>query len=226
MTTLFQYPPNAAFGRVLPKNKIYQHASPNSSVKELFVRQVEQITWQFKLAPETINIKGTKAVPEIQVFSIALKEGELKNDVLHCIDRAIPFPIFFELRFEERIKPVASYKRPNETDPTKWVLSEYFEGEWIPGSVSRVPLPVVRDLSLLYAELFSPLLPYPPRLQERLKDSVGRMECLRSKEKDLEKCETRLRKERQFNRRVAINAELRKLKKEFEDLLSSPPVED
>ena len=226
MTTLFQYPPNAAFGRVLPKNKIYQHASPNSSVKELFVRQVEQITWQFKLAPETINIKGTKAVPEIQIFSITLKEGELKNDVLHCIDRAIPFPIFFELRFEERIKPVASYKRPNEADSTKWVLSEYFEGKWIPGSVSRVPLPVVRDLSLLYAELFSPLLPYPPRPQESLKDSVERMECVRLKEKDLERCEARLRKERQFNRKVEINAELRKLKKEFEELLSSPPVED
>ena len=92
-TVLFDYPKKAAFGRVLPKSKIYEHARPTSAIKELFVRQVEQISWQYKLAPETINIKGTMAVPEIQVFSIALRDGELKTEVLRCIDQAIPFPL-------------------------------------------------------------------------------------------------------------------------------------
>ena len=54
---LFDYPKSAAFGRVLPKNKIYEHASPSTAVKDLFVRQVEQIVWQYKLAPETVNLK-------------------------------------------------------------------------------------------------------------------------------------------------------------------------
>ena len=49
---LFDYPKKAAFGRVLPKNKIYEHGSPSAAVKQLFVRQVEQIVWQYKLAPE------------------------------------------------------------------------------------------------------------------------------------------------------------------------------
>jgi len=62
---LFDYPKSAAFGRVLPKAKIYEHASPSTAVKNLFVRQVEQIVWQFKLAPETVNLKPSRAVPEI-----------------------------------------------------------------------------------------------------------------------------------------------------------------
>jgi hypothetical protein len=44
------------FGRILPKNKIYEHASPGSPMlKALFVEQGEQIFWQYKLATETIK---------------------------------------------------------------------------------------------------------------------------------------------------------------------------
>ena len=49
--------PNAAFGRILPKNKIYEHAHPSTALKELFVRQVDQIVWKYKLAHETINLR-------------------------------------------------------------------------------------------------------------------------------------------------------------------------
>ena len=119
---LFDYPKSAAFGRVLPKNKIYEHGSPSTAVKDLFVRQVERIIWQYKLAPETINLSSTRAVPEIQIFRIDLRTGELKQDVLYCIDRAINFPIIFELHYEEQIKSIAAYKRPSEADSSKWVV--------------------------------------------------------------------------------------------------------
>ena len=52
-------------------------------------------------------------------------------EVLRCIDLAIPFPIIFELRFDGKVKPIAAFKRPNEADASKWVISEYFNGGWI-----------------------------------------------------------------------------------------------
>jgi hypothetical protein len=61
----------------------------------LFVEQVEQIVWQYKLAPETINLPAKPGVPEIQVFAIQLKTPELHRDVLRCIDGAVQFPIIF-----------------------------------------------------------------------------------------------------------------------------------
>ena len=217
-TTLFEYPRNAAFGRVLPKSKIYEHAHPSSAIKELFVRQVEQIAWQYKLAPETVNIKGTLSVPEIQVFSIALKEGDLKPEVLRCIDQAIPFPILFELRFDGKVKPRAAFKRPSEADVTKWVISEYFDSDWVPGETLRKPLPLVFDLEVLYGHLLKPLMPFPQRPAEGLPEWVERIELVRLKQREMERCETRLWKEKQFNHKVAINAELRDLKKELKEL--------
>lgn len=217
-TTLFEYPRNAAFGRILPKSKIYDHASPGSMTKEFFVRQVEQISWQYKLAPETINIKGMPSVPEIQIFSVALKDGELKTEVLRCIDQAIPFPIVFELGYAGKVKPIAAFKRPSGADSAKWVMSEYFAGDWIPVDSPRKPLPLVFDLEALYAHLLVPLMPYPARLNENLQARIERMELIRLKQRELERCEARLRKEKQFNRKVAINAELRDLMQILEGL--------
>ena len=216
---LFDYPKNAAFGRVLPKNKIYEHGSVSSAVRQLFVRQVEQIVWQHKLAPETVNLKASKAVPEIQIFSVMLKGDELKPEVLRCIDLAIPFPIIFELRFGGKVKPVAAFKRPSEADASKWVISEYFDSDWTATDTPRKPLPMVFDLEALYGHLLLPLMPYPARPDEGLQARVERMELIRLKQRELERCEAWLRKERQFNRKVEINAALRQLRSELEHLV-------
>ena len=58
-SVLFEYPKSSAFGRIVPKSKIYEHVSPSKALKELFVGQVDQIVWQYKLAPETINLRQT-----------------------------------------------------------------------------------------------------------------------------------------------------------------------
>ena len=195
-------------------------AAPSAAVKRLFVSQVEQIAWQYKLAPETINLKGSKAVPEIQVFSIALKGGELKPDVLRCIDRAIPFPIIFELRYDGEIKSIAAYKRPSEADASKWVISEYFSTDWVNGDAQREPLPMVFDLEALYANLLETLFPFPVRQGEGLQAGVERMELIGLKQRELDKCQVRLRKEKQFNRKVELNAQARALKQEIDNLTS------
>ena len=216
MTTLFAYPTNAAFGRVLPKSKIYERTQPTTAVKELFVRQIEQIVWQYKLAPETINMQGTTIVPEIQIFRITLKTGELKPEALRCIDQAIPFPLVFELCHEGKVKSIAAYKRPSAADAAN--ISPYFAADWLPEDTPRHPLPVVFDLETLYAQLLAPLLPYPPRQGESLQAQVDRMDQIGQLQRELERCEARLAKEKQFNRKVAMNAEKRELNGQLKDL--------
>jgi len=215
---LFHYPKQAAFERVLPKSKIYEHSKPTSAVKELFVKQVDKIIWQYKLAPETINLPAKPNVPEIQVFTIALKTPELSEDVLRCIDQAIPLPIFYQLTFANRIKIKAAYKRPSDADAGKWVTESYFETDWLPSDASRAELPVVLDLAGLYEHLLRPLMSLPPRPGESLKVQVERLSLLRTKQNEYRKLETRLNNEKQFNRKVELNAQLRNLKKQLETL--------
>jgi hypothetical protein len=217
-TALFAYPKQAAFNRVLPKTKIYEHAKPSAAVRELFVRQVEQIVWQYKLAPETINLPARPGVPEIQIFTIALKTAELNEDVLRCIDQTIPFPIIYQLTFDNRIKTAATYKRPSDADTSKWVVGMYFETAWQPLAAECAPLPVALDLGGLYEQILQRLIPLPARQQESLADLVARVEQVAAKQREVEKAASKLAKEKQFNRKVEINAELRKLKTELEEL--------
>ena len=217
-TAFINYPKQAVFGRTLPKNKIYEHSGANTRLKDLFVEQVEQIVWQYKLAPETINLPASPGVPELQIFSIQLKASELNLDVLRCIDGAVQFPIIFELSFDGRTKVIAAYKRPNESDASRWVLSDYFATAWLPSDCERAAMPLALDLGGLYEQLLHSLISTPARLQESLADLVARVELVAAKEREVEKIASRLAKEKQFNRKVEINAKLRMLKIELEEL--------
>jgi len=216
----FEFPKNAYFGRVLPKNKIYAYAGASTKLKELFVRQVEQIVWKYKLAPETINIPATDAVSEIQVFGVALKTGELKHDVLRAMDKAIPFPIFYELSYGGKVKAIAAYKRPSESASEKWVTGSYFWTDWLLGDEPRQALPVALNLTALYEAMLRSLIPYAPRDGETLQAQVERAELIRTKVMDLARLEDSLRRERQFNRKVEINSRIRTIRKMIETLIS------
>lgn len=215
---LFSYPPQAAFGRPLPKNKLYEKTGANTRLKDLFVAQVDQIVWQYKLAPETINLPAKPGVPEVQVFSIQLKTPELHLDVLRCIDGAVQFPIVFELNHEGRTQMVACHKRPSEAEVSQWVCSDYFASPWLPANVPRQSLPLVLDLAALYESLLRALIPLAARPQEKLADLVLRLGKLNALQRDIQKTQLQLAKEKQFNRKVGINAQLRQLKTEFEAL--------
>jgi hypothetical protein len=214
--TLYEYPSQAYYGRPVAKSKIYEHAKPGSSIKKLLTDQVVQIVWEYKLAPETINIPQTKLINEIQIFKVALKNGELNNAVLRAIDSAVHSQLIYELTFEDKIKCIACCKLP---DNNKMMLSNYFETDWLPISSKRVSLPVVLNLHALYEKLISPLLPIPALHGETLVQRVERIALIQEKEKEILKCEHNLRKVKQFNRKVEMNGELRRLKQELEQLV-------
>jgi hypothetical protein len=218
MSLLYDFPSNAAFGRVLPKSKIYEHAAPGSKVKELFVREVEKISWSYKLSPETINLPAKGGVQEIQVFTILLKTGKLSHEVLQTIDKAIPSPVLFVVSSGKQVRYVAAYKRPSEADKSKWVVSSYFETGWVNKDAERVELPVVLDMGTLYRTILKNIIQLPAREEETIDELVTRVDRLQILEREVAKVQTRLKKEKQFNRMVKINAEMRSLKQEIEAL--------
>jgi hypothetical protein len=220
----FDYPNAAAFGRVVPKSRIYEHAGVGTALKDLFVTQVDQIVWKYKLAPETMNLAATRSVSEIQVFGISLRTGKLDEEVLRAIDRAIPFPLIFELSWSGKRKGVAAFKRPSDADSTKWIVSTYFATDWAPDDAPRRPLPVALNLGGLYDALLTALMPKAAGSDEDIQARVARMEAIRAKTREVDRIKARLVREKQFNKRVAINAELRAARQELERLSGGDPV--
>jgi hypothetical protein len=215
---MFAYPKAAEFNRLVPKTKIYAHARPSKRVKELFVAQVDEVLWKYKLSPETIKLPARKGINEIQVFEIVLRTPRLDPAVLQAVDKAIPFPLLFQLVYEGQIRFAASYKRPSEADASKWVIEASFQTEPQPVSAKRPPLPVALDLAGLYEQIVRHHIPLSPRPGEGIADHVARYNLLAEKQKAQQQLQARLAQEKQFNRKVALNAQLRALTTELASL--------
>lgn len=215
---LYQYPAKTVLGRVVAKQRILAHVQATTKLRERLRDEVAQVTWHAKLAHNTLNLPSTDEVPELQVFTITLKCEDLHRDVLRAIDRAIPFPILFELHGTLGIRVTAAYKRPSQADPSKWVLDDHYaSSDWLPDETLRQPLPTAIDLKQLYQQLLRNLLPAPARRGEALPDQLERLKALEALKKDAAKLEKRLRSEKQFNRKVEVNAELRSIREKIAD---------
>lgn len=243
--TLYEWPRAAAFGRVIPKNKIYEHAGANTALKATFVREVDQIVWSHKLAPETVNVVATKQVSEIQVFRIAARTATLDQEVLSAIDKAIPFPLFFEVTNAGRVMVAAAYKRPSEANSSRFVLGNYFLSDWLPASGQRTAFPVALNMSKLYERLLEPLVMQEasslvasvgeilhPQLTPPIDDEpvslagrIAHIEAIKVQAREVERIKSRLAREKQFNKRVGINAELRFAKQELHRLSTGQPAQ-
>ncbi|MFC7490472.1 MULTISPECIES: DUF4391 domain-containing protein [unclassified Knoellia] len=219
---LYRWPKAAAFGRVVPKTKFYEHASLGSTVKDRFVSDVRRITWAYKLAESTINLPGSGEVPEIQVFELEAKEEDVAEGVLVAIDKAVRTPIIFEIRRGEdadgSIRMVAAHKQLGAGAPK---LGPYFSTGWQPASGDRDPLPTAIDLASMYTALLEPLTPIAGRAGENVSDVVGRLTTVRSLEREMAALERKLRNESQLNRKVELRRTLKTKQAALVDLTSA-----
>ena len=218
MTALFQYPPKTTLKRVIPKTRIYDGAGAGTALRERFVREVDQITWVHKLAPETLNLPATSAVPEIQVFRVSLKGDTVHDDVLRAIDRAIPFPLIMELVADGRIQTAAAYKRPSEAKREKWVLSAPLRGEWLAQETPRMPLPVAVSLGVLYDRILGALIPIVPVSGEDVETRLARLAAIKAKEREIAQLASKLKRESQFNIKVSLHGQLAEAQAEIDHL--------
>lgn len=209
MNLLYRWPSAAKFGSRVAKEKLYAHGAVSAAIREKFVAEVLRVTWAYKLAESTINLAGSTAVPEIQVFEIDAKGSDVSESVLTAIDKAIPFPIIFEIGRgegqERRIRMVAAHKQLGSGAPK---VGAYYNTAWQPARTERQSLPTSITLPALYTALLDPLTPVTARPGEDLSGVAARLEAVRRLEHEIAVLERKLRTEPQFNRKVELRRAL------------------
>ena len=216
---LYRWPEAAKFGRRVPKEKFYEHGSVTTAVREKFITEVQRITWAYKLAEATINLPGAPTVPEVQVFTIDAKTDDVSEGILGAIDKAIPFPIIFEIARHRADQPearmVAAHKQLGAGTPR---LSPYYSTGWQPGDTRRQAIPTAITLPALYAALLQPLTPITARPGEDMSDVADRLAAVRKLEREVASLERKLRTEPQLNRKVELRRTLKTKQHELEQL--------
>lgn len=217
---MFQLPSSTLVNRKIPKNKFYEKLQANHHLKELFTEQVESIIWKHKLSKDTIRLEPKEDIEEIQIFEIHLKEQTYSLDLLRSIDKAIPYPILHILMYEDQAKLAIAYKERNQTDDNRSVVRSYHETDWQP--VESIELNILQglDLKAVYENIIRQLLPIKVKPEIELSAVLERQAQIDKLTQECQRLESKIRAEKQFNKKVELNMELQRKRKELKQLLN------
>jgi len=205
--------------RILPKNKIYGHAQLNRATRQRFlmrwIKSSGNTNWRLRPSicrPNPV-LKKSK--------SSRLRLGLPSCGGCAAHDRPRYSVVYFFRADVSRQDPVsATYKRPSEGGSSQPVVEAYFQTAWQEAAAPRQTLPIALDMGSLYEQMLREHMAASPlalrsRAGEMLAEMVERGNRIRTKRRERQRLETRLKHEVQFNRKVEINAALRQCCREL-----------
>lgn len=189
------------------------------------MEQIRLIYWRNKLAATTLNLAAGEAVTEIEVFEVQLNATLLDEALLRQIDKMIPYHILFVLSYEGRAQAWIGYKEAAASGSNAFKVSRYYHTEWMPENELQFRVDGL-SMDAVYESLVRQIAGDALQADsgESLQASAERDEKRRQLEKQIAALESKMRKEKQLNRRMEINAELKKLKKELNTMSFSDVI--
>ena len=210
---MFGFPDSTEFNKRIPKQKFYENIEVSSSLRRVFVEQIKIVYWRNKLAVSTLNIASGEAVTEIEVFEVRLTEPILEEAVLRQIDKEIPYHILFVLTCGGKAQAWIGYKEAATSGNNAFKVNRYYHTEWMPENELQFSIDGL-NMDAVYENLVRQIAGeiLQTNSNERLKDSIERDEERRRLEKQIVALENKIRKEKQLNRRMEMNTELKRLR--------------
>lgn len=212
-------PQSTEFNKRIPKQKFYEHITVSPALKKSFVDQIRMIYWCNKVAATTVNLAPGTIVDEVEVFEIRLNSASLDEAVLRQIDREISYHIIFLLEYEGKLQAWTAYKEKTPTANAVFKVGKYYHTEWM----TEAELPIRIDglnLDAVYENFVRQIAGDALKADsgESLKASVERDEKKKQLEKQIAALENKMRKERQLNRQIEMNATIKKLRNELSEV--------
>lgn len=213
------FPASTEFNKKIPKQKFYDNLDISPALRRVFVDQIRLVYWRNKLAASTLNIATGEAVTEIEVFEVRLNDPQLDETVLKQIDKEIPYHILFVLTCNGKAQAWIGYKEAAASGSNAFKVSRYYHTDWMPEDELHLHIDGL-NMDAVYESLVRQIA--GDKLQtdsgESLKESVERDEKKKQLEKQIAVLESKMRREKQLNRQMEINKQIKSLHKELEVL--------
>ena len=212
-------PRSTEYGKRIPKQKFYDNLSISPELKRVFAEQIAAIFWSNKLSPDTLNVAAGDTVDEIEVFTIRLNQPSLDTRVLQQIDKQIPYHIIFVLEYKGRLQAWIGYKEAAASGSNAFKVSRYYHTGWMPEDELHLSIDGL-NMDAIYESLVRQIAGDKLLTDsgESLKESVERDEKRKQLEKQIAALENKMRREKQLNRQMEMNAELKKLRIELRQM--------
>ena len=216
---MLNLPNSTEFNRRIPKQKFYENLTVTPALKRVFIDQIKVIYWRNKIATTTMNLAAGDTVTEIEVFEVRLNGPQLDETVLRLIDKAIPYHILFLLEYDGKYQAWTAYKETASSGSNAFKVGAYYHTDWLPEEA----LPLKVDglgIDKVYENFVRQIAGEALQADgsETLKESVERDERRKQLEKQITALQAKVRREKQLNKQVQLNAELKRLREEIEKL--------
>lgn len=211
---MLNLPQTTEFNKRVPKQKFYEHLLANAKIKSLFAAQIKTIYWRNKIAASTLNISAGVTLPELEVFEVKLNTSDISETVLRQIDLAIPYYILFLLEYDGKYKAAISFKEVTENKNIK--VNNYYYTSWLDEQDLLLKMEGL-NIDTVYENFVRQIAGQSLEKQENtnLKQSIAKADEKAKLQKQITALENKLRKEKQFNKKVELNMELKKLIKKW-----------
>ena len=197
-------PKTCEVNRFVAKKKFYEHTNMSETVKNSFINDIEKITWDYKLATDTLNLSKTDNVIEIEIFTINLSNKNIPNSVLKVINKSIPYKILFNLICDN---DYCYALIENDTIyNTNW--NEEIDFQFNGLNLENVWNNIIKEI-IKETDNNSSI--------DVILDNKNKIDELKSK---INKLKIQADREKQFNRQIELDHEIKKLNKELEELLN------
>ena len=211
-------PKSTEVNRRIPKQKFYENLTISPTLKRVFVEKIKVIWWRNKIAAATTNLAAGETVTELEVFEVCLSAPHLDEAVLRQIDKEIPYHILFLLEHEGRYQAWTAYKEAAASGINAFKVGTYYHTDWLEESALPLKLDGL-NIEQVYENFVRQIAGEAlSGTSETLKESVERDERRKELQKQIAVLQVKVWREKQLNKQVLLNAELKRLKKELEEL--------
>lgn len=229
-------PPDARVDQRVPKKLLTEHGAPTAADKRQIQDGIEELLWVAALKPTNIAVPAfrddVREYLEIAVLTATLRAGAKATRLIELIHRAIPYPVALWTEEWGAISLSLAHKRWSQGEGGAVVIEDVrrtapfhadapkAEEALFLASLAASGLPN-RDLFALYQGWLDRVAALeaahitgrfaPPDSADRAQELREGLETRARLQRDLAALRAQAEKEKQLNRRVELNLEIKRL---------------
>ena len=237
-------PATCHLGKRVYKKLFLEHTKLAVADKTALGDDVDTVTWQYTFKPTTIPIHAyedeMREYTEIALLEVKLKKTGRVHRLAEIIHRAIPYPLIVVFASDEGVSVSLAHKRFSQAEKDAIVAEEFISTGWFdPTEPDGVHADFLKSLNIstwphthffaFYKGVMARVVALECarhtgifQVDEGLR-TEGRRELLarcREIENRMTEFRAKIKKEKQFNRQVELNMEIKELEQEFGRLMN------
>lgn len=232
-------PDSCFIGNTIYKKMFYEIADLSGSDKSLFTDTINKVIWLYCLKPETINIPSYKDevrdYPEIEVIEVLVHKDYKLKRIAEIIMRTIPYPMLLIFKLEGKRKFYVAHQRSSQSDSSKNTIEEFIATDWLNSDsalFAKLDIKQMRftNFYALYSDIVDAISIYNLSAIMPMEENITGAEArqLSAKIEDIEQeivsLRSKLKKESQFNRKMELNIEIKRLERSKNKLLGGDTI--